>query len=296
MAMVNGGKPPATLCRVLLKLYYIWTAAVLRALGARRIRLAVGETVLLASEIGPPDAEPWVLLHGLGSTSLAWSRVLRTLRGEVRFLVPELSALGGTVTPGGGLNVADGVKALEALIDWWAPKRPVTLAGISLGGWMAVRLTLARPDLVGRLILIDAGGYRDQDWDRIQELTDVSTLAHVKRLYQALFHRTPFVLAMSRHGFLQAYSSRAVKSILESTTPEHAYGPEDLATIDKPTLIIWGEHDGLFRIEVGRAMRDHLPQARLVTLSDAGHAVHWEKPQEMTEAINGFRLDILPPQ
>lgn len=273
---------------MLLKLYYLWTAAVLRALGARRVKLRVGETVLLASEIGPRDAEPWVLLHGLGSTSLAWSRVLRSLRHEVRFLVPELSALGGTVTPGDGLDVAAGVEAVEALIDWWAPDRPVTLAGISLGGWMAVRLTLARPDLVDRLILIDAGGYRDQDWDRIQELTDVSTLAHVKRLYGALFHRTPFVLAMSQHGFLQAYSSRAVKSILESTTEDHAYGPEELSTIEQPTLLVWGEHDGLFRIEVARAMARSLRHARLVTL-DAGHAVHWEKPREMIEAIERFR-------
>lgn len=284
---------PATVRRVLLRLYYIWTAAVLRALGAQRVKLRVGRTELLASEIGPRDAEPWVLLHGLGSTSLAWSQVLRALRKEVRFLVPELSELGGTVTPGGGLNVPDGVEALEALIDWWAPGRPVTVAGNSLGGWMAVRLTLARPDLVERLVLIDAGGYRDQDWDRIEELTDVSTLAHVRRLYEALFHRTPFLLAMSLHGFLQAYSSRAVKSILRSTTEAHAYGPEELATIEQPTLLIWGEHDGLFRIEVARAMAGYLPNARLVTLPDAGHAVHWEKPEAMTEAIDAFRREGL---
>ena len=34
------------------------------------------------------------------------------------------------------------------------------------GGWIAVRLALARPDLVARLLLVVPGGYRDQDWER----------------------------------------------------------------------------------------------------------------------------------
>ena len=67
---------------------------------------------------------------------------------------------------------------------------------------MSVRLALERPDLVERLVLVDAGGYRDQDWGRIQELTDVANLSDVDRLYKALFHRTPLIFEMSRRGFL----------------------------------------------------------------------------------------------
>ena len=272
-----------------MKLFRLSTAAVLRALGARRVRIQVGRTTLLASEIGPAKGEPWLLLHGLGSTSLAWIQVIRRLRRNVRLLVPELSALGGTVSPAGGLNVPEGVEAVTALIESWSPERPVAVAGISLGGWMAVRLALERPDLVDRLVLIDAGGYRDQDWERILSLTDVDDLAGVDRLYQALFHRTPLTLELSRRGFLRAYSSPAVKHVLQSTDPRHAYGPEELATIDKPTLLIWGERDGLFQIEVAHAMKHHLPQARLVVLPDAGHAVNWESPGPLTEAIESFR-------
>lgn len=274
---------------MLLKLYLIWTAAVLRALGARRIELEVGNTTVLCYEIGPSDGEPWVLLHGLGATALAWSSAIRRLRKDVKLLVPELSGLGGTITPDGGLNVAEGVAAVKALIEWWAPGRAVTLAGISLGGWMSVRLALERPELVERLVLVDAGGYRDQDWGRIQELTDVANLDDVDRLYKALFHRTPFIFDLSRRGFLKAYSSRAVRYVLGSTTPDHTYSPEDLAVIDKPTLLIWGEYDGLFSLEVAHAMEHHLPHSRLVTLRHAGHAVHWEKPRPMAEAIDLFR-------
>jgi len=274
---------------VLLKLFFIWTAAVLRSLGARRIRHEIGDTVLYCYEIGPANGEPWVLLHGLGSTALSWTAVVRTLRHEVRILIPELSALGGTVTPGGGLNVTEGVESVKELIEWWSPERPVTLAGISLGGWMSVRLALKHPDLVAQLVLVNAGGYRDQDWGRIETLTDVSNLPDVDRIYKALFHRVPFVFRMSRAGFLRAYSSPPVRHILGATVPDHAYSPEDLAGLKKPTLLIWGEYDGLFTLATAQTMDRHLPDSRLVVLRDAAHAVHWEAPKALTRAIDQFR-------
>ena len=52
---------------------------------------------------------------------------------------------------------------------------PATVVGLSLGGWLAVRLALAEPSLVSRLILIDAGGYREQDWEAIRELVTVES-------------------------------------------------------------------------------------------------------------------------
>lgn len=274
---------------MLLRLYFLWTALVLRALGARRVRLQVGEVTVLCYEIGPEDGEPWVLLHGMGETALAWSSAVRMLCKRVRLLVPELSGLGGTVSPAGGLNVGEGVEVVKALIEWWTPGRAVTLAGISLGGWMSVRIALERPELVERLILIDAAGYRDQDWERIRALTNVSSLEDVDRLYRALFFRTPFVIQMSRRGFLRAYTSPAVRHVLDTTPPEHTYGPEDLAGIRVPTLLIWGEHDGLFQLEVAHAMEFHLAEARLVTLRQAGHAVHWERGWAMAKVIDRFR-------
>jgi pimeloyl-ACP methyl ester carboxylesterase len=44
---------------------------------------------------GKSDAEPWLLLHGMGSTSLSWGRTLGALCCDCRVWVPELSALGG---------------------------------------------------------------------------------------------------------------------------------------------------------------------------------------------------------
>jgi pimeloyl-ACP methyl ester carboxylesterase len=274
---------------VLLRLFALWTTLALRRLGARRFRREIGAVSLATYRVGPPDGEPWLLLHGLGSTALSWSALLPPLSAECRLLVPELSELGGTGAPGGALAVQEGVATLARLIAAEFPGRRVTIAGLSLGGWMAVRLALARPDLVARLVLIDAGGYRDQDWNEIERLVRIESLEGVDRLYGALFVRAPWPFRWSRRGFLAAYTSRAVTSVLGALAAADTFDERDLARLACPTALVWGERDGLFAARVGQAMAAAVPSSRFYLLPGCGHAVHWECPRAMVEAVLDFR-------
>jgi pimeloyl-ACP methyl ester carboxylesterase len=274
---------------MLLRLFNKATILYLRLLGAQRLSLRVGSVTLAYYRIGPENGEPWVLLHGLGSVAATWGPVLAALRRECRLVVPELSALGGTATPSGGMGVREGSKVVARLIEEEFGVRPVSVAGISLGGWMAVRLALERPELVARLALIDAGGYLDQDWDHILDMVTVSDLAGVDRLYTALFARTPWLMRLSRQGFLRAYTSRAVKSTLQELSEEDAYDDETLGRLRIPVALIWGERDGLFTLEIARRMAAALPQAHLEVLPECGHAIHMERPRLLVRALQGFR-------
>jgi pimeloyl-ACP methyl ester carboxylesterase len=159
---------------------------------------------------------------------------------------------------------------------------------------MAVRLALARPDLVSRLVLIDAGGYRHQDWDRVQGLVRVADLAGVERLYQAIFVRPPWILRHSKAAFLAAYTSPGVKSILDGTEEEDAFGDADLARIVVPAALIWGERDGLFPVATAEAMARALPRASLTVIPDCSHALHWDCPERLVAAIQKFRRATRP--
>jgi pimeloyl-ACP methyl ester carboxylesterase len=237
---------------VLLRLFNLAVSLYLRLLGARRRMLEIGQVSLVYYVIGPADGEPWVLLHGLGSVAAMWSPEMRRLRRSCRVLVPELSILGGTRCPGDGLAIAPALPVLAALLDRELPGRPVTLAGLSLGGWMAVRFALRHPERVARLVLIDAGGYRRQNWQRIQKLVTVDDRAGVDRLYRAMFVRIPLLLRL-------------------------------------PALVVWGEKDGLFTAATGRRIAAALPGARLEILSGCGHAPHLEQPRALLAAIERFR-------
>ncbi|MEA2599189.1 MAG: hypothetical protein QOF89_181 [Acidobacteriota bacterium] len=273
----------------LLRLLTLANGLWLRLLGARRRSLRCGEVTLAYTVVGRPDGEPWLLLHGLGSVGAGWSPVMRALRRDCRLVIPELTALGGTRAPNDCLGMRQAAEVLARLIETELGGRPVTLVGLSLGGWMAVRLALARPDLVARLVLIDAGGYRDQDWERIESQVRVDDLAGVDRLYPALFTRVPWIMRISRAAFLKAYTSAAVRNTLEGLCEADTFKAADLARLRMPTALIWGENDGLFHLETARAMAAAIPRARLDVLPGCGHALHLECPRALVAALQRFR-------
>ena len=277
---------------MLLRLFFLATLLYLKACGARRHRLQVGPVSLVYYKLGRPGKEPWLLLHGLGSVAASWAVVLRGMRRNSLLIVPELSALGGSDIPGGGLDIRASTEVLARLIDQEAGGGPVNVAGISLGGWMAVRLALERPELVSRLALINAGGYRDQDWEAIQSLVTVDDLAGVDRLYGAMFSEIPWVWQVSREGFLQAYTSKAVKNVLASLSEEDTFDAADLARIRVPVGLIWGEKDGLFKIAAARAMAAALPDVHFYPLPGSAHAVHLEHPDRLFAALQRFRREV----
>jgi pimeloyl-ACP methyl ester carboxylesterase len=297
------------LADMLLRLWACATAAFLMLAGARRRRYRDGDVSLVYYCIAPKRRpaggaaapEPWLLLHGLGSFAVTWYAVLRALRRDCRLIVPELSALGGTRAPGGALDVEQGALLAARLIELELGggggdqrQAPVTVAGLSLGGWMAVRLAIARPDLVGRLVLIDAAGYRDQDWKRIAGLVRVDDLAGVDRLYGALFRTTPGFMRRARRGFLRAYTSPGVRHVLHALRERDAYAAADLARLPMPVALVWGEHDGLFRLETARAMAAAIPGAHLQVLGNCGHAVHMECPRDLVAALERVRRELPP--
>jgi pimeloyl-ACP methyl ester carboxylesterase len=283
---------------MLMRLATLLSAVYLRVvLGARRARLSLPPVSLVYYRVGAKDGEPWVFLHGLGSIGSTWSPVVRALRRSCRILVPELSALGGTEAPDGGLGIRQGAEVVARLIEREWGGRPATVAGLSLGGWMAVRLALARPDLVSRLVLIDSAGYRDQDWERIERLVTVGDLAAVDRLYGALFVKAPWLLRVSRGTFLKAYTSPGVRKILSQTEEADAFDDRDLARLAMPVAILWGERDGLFDLKTAKAMAAAtaaIPGSTLTVIPGCGHALHLECPRRLVEALEAIRRTTPP--
>ncbi len=279
---------------MLLRFYLLASTLYLMLAGARRRILDDGEVSAVYYRIdrGGPGGEPWLLLHGLGSVAASWGRVLPGLGDHCRVILPELSALGGTRAPRGGLNVAQGARLAARLIEQELDGAPANVAGLSMGGWMAMRLAQERPDLVARLVLIDAAGYRWQDWDRIGGLVRVQDLAGVRRLYRALYHRAPWIMRHSQPAFLRAYTSPSVRNLLDVLHEDDTFRRRDLARLAMPAALIWGEHDGLFTLDTARAMAAAAHDARLYVLPGCGHAVHQECPRRLAAALRQIRHDL----
>lgn len=273
----------------------LFTRAAFGALGSRDRRLTIGNYSLRVHDLGPRDAEPWVLLHGLAATAASWLPLVPRLRRTARLLLPELSDVGGTVGPRPALAVADGAEIVHELIVRLFPGRAVTLGGTSLGGWTAIRLALAHPECVARLVLLAPGGYRDQDWERAARAVRVEGPNDVPHTLRALFARPPWPLTRFPGPIAALYGTPAVRHLLGALREEDAFGAEDLARLAMPTALLWGEDDGIFDVTVGEAMARALPAGRLYRFSGAAHLPHWEASADVAAALADFRaLHPLP--
>lgn len=266
------------------------TALTARGLKAVTVRTADGWNVKCWRG-GNPAGEPWLLLHGLGATAATYLPLLPQLQTDCHLLLPELSALGGTLGPEPAFGIPQATRALAELIEQQFSDRQVTICGISLGGWIAVRLALARPDLVARLLLVVPGGYREQDWERIGRMVRVETYRDSATIWRALFAHPPLLLRLGRPLLYLAYRSEAVRAALGTLREEDAFGDAELARLKMPVGLVWGAEDRLFLREAGERMARALPNGRFVAIAEAGHGVQWERPRKFLEAVQAFRRE-----
>lgn len=273
------------------------TAAAQRARGLRSETVEIGAWRLRVWRGGAPGGEPWLLLHGLGATSATFLPLLASLLADgCEVLLPELSSTGGTRGPRAAIGVREGVEVVGELARRELAGRPLTLGGVSLGGWIATRLAASRPGLAARLLLVVPGGYRDQDWRRIESMVRVQTLADIRAMWRALFVHPPWYLRFGHVGLFLLYRLPAVRDTLAAVREQDAFDDAELARIRIPVGLVWGERDTLFRVEVGERMRRALPRATLTVIPDAGHGVQWERPRRFAAAVEEFRrAHPLPP-
>lgn len=266
------------------------TYFLLRTFGLHRKRIDIGPWRIVVYESRPPApaAEPWILLPGLGATNVTFLPLIRTLRARTHLLAVEPSCHGGTRGPSLSWDVKTGRALLVELFDSGRLPSGATICGISLGGWMAISLALARPAQVGRLLLLCPGGYRDQDWERIARLVRADTPGERRAIWRALFARNPWWLPAGPWLLGLIYRSAAVRSALAGIRREDAFGDEHLAGLSCPVGLIWGAEDDLFRVEVGRRMAQALVHGRLWEIPGAAHAVQWERPREVIRAVEEF--------
>lgn len=262
----------------------------LRGIGCKPRHEDIDGCDLLTWEVGDEAGDPWVMLHGIGSMAAAWTVLMRDsrMRGAHRMVAPELSVLGGSKVPGGALAVADGAAVVAELIRRRFPGRRAVLVGASLGGWTALRVALDHPELVSRLVLITPGGYAEQDWERIAGLIEVGEHDDARNLVDAMFLRPPLPRSWLRRGFRVAFTSPAVTGALAKLSEADGLEDADLAHVEAPTALIWGEHDGIFHVEVAERMAKALPHSALYRIDTAAHIVQWESPKRLLAAVRDF--------
>ena len=263
-----------------------------------------GDLVVWGRPGDPPDT---LLLHGIGGMGRMWDFFADAVAGRLRLLAPDARGHGDSVKPPAGPGSyapADFVADAAAILDAFGLER-VFLVGHSMGGGHAVTFTLAHPERVRALVIIDIGPtLKPEGAERAHRLSTTRPARFANRtaterylretspgysdeIYahrlRWLFRHTP---QQEGDGYVWRSDLGALGRILAGA-PDRGRTWEQLATISAPTLVVRGTRSIYLGAATAQRMIATMPDARLVEL-DAGHNVQLDQPQELADAIVAF--------
>lgn len=230
---------------------------------------------------GPRDAPATVLVHGLGDSSHTWFRTLPYLAAAGhRVYALDLYGHGRTPLPRDRpfMRIVEHADCVGALAAEVAVDNPWSLLGHSMGGWIAAKLAARRPAGLSRLVLGAAAGLKYDGMEREAALLRVQSAADVSRLWSAACHRVPWELRILQADVAKLFAKSVVRGFMDDEDAWDLLLEDELARIDVPTTILWGEKDGLVLPELGVRLAKLVPGAALHWIRDCGHAPQLEDP------------------
>ncbi len=231
-----------------------------------------------------------VLVHGLGGDADQWAYCFEALSASHRVIALELLGFGRSDKPPITYRVAGFVEVLKGFLQALGIGR-ASLLGHSLGGWIVAAFGLQFPDMVDKLVLNDSIGI-DAGWIHPPVDLNISTHANMRRTLEAMFYNQNMVsdelvdLAYSLH--LERGDGPTIRSVLETFHVPEEKLDHSISGLRAPTLLLWGEQDGLAPLPMAKIFQRRVPWSRLEVIPECGHFPCLEKPAEFTRRVLDF--------
>jgi pimeloyl-ACP methyl ester carboxylesterase len=259
---------------------------------AAGVRLHVRDT-------GPRNAPVIIMIHGFGSSLYtwdAWANMLSTTWRVVRFDLPGFGLTGPD--PTNDYSDERSLAVLAALMDRLEIAH-ATLVGNSIGGKIAWKFAVENPARVDRLVLVSPDGFASPGFEYGKK-PDVP----------AMLRALPYVLPryLLRMSLLPAYGDAAALSDsvvdryrdmmlvpgvraamvarMEQVTVEDPVPL--LGRIEVPTLLVWGEKDGMIPFANAYDYLKAIPRSSLAALPGLGHVPQEEAPSASIAPVIRF--------
>ncbi len=249
---------------------------------------------------GSPEKPTLVIIRGLARSSRYWLDFLPRITKSFSVITLDNRGVGNTDSPYFPYSTRAMADDVAAVMDA-AKVEQAHIAGISLGGMIAMRFALNHRSRVQKLVLgcTTMGG---------REAVRISPAA-IKRLLgagglsfaDAMSYTAPIVLSEKfleeRPDVLNAWRAIAIADPVSTRAAlfqmlagaEHDVSKE-VQTITAPTLVITGDADKLISAENSVRLAAKIPRSKLVYLSGAGHDFPTEQPDNTAREIESFVL------
>ncbi len=235
--------------------------------GPRCRHIHIGSAKLYSEVIGA--GPPVILVHGLAGSTRWWSKNIGALARSHEVHCIDLVGSGRSA---GSFVLRD---AAAILAEWMqcCGLRRASVIGHSMGGHIAADLAAAHPQLVDRLVLVDAAlNFAGAPQPTAQ---DLGALSHLP------FGLLSLIVPEALKTGLPTLARAAYELVRTDMAPA-------LAKIRARTLVVWGEHDPAVPLTLGYRLASMLPGHALAVIRGAGHVPMWERPEAFNSVVTAF--------
>jgi 3-oxoadipate enol-lactonase len=259
------------------------------------MRAAARSKELYIEEHGEGDA--LLLVEGLGQAMWAWREQVPVFKERFRTITYDTRGTGRSWMPTEQYTIADLADDAAAVLRG----RAAHVVGLSMGGYVALTLAVAHPELVRSLVLVGTGAGGPNRVPRPDHVRDAFAAAMGLPPEEFGRRTMPYTFAsgwaeQNPDRFAQILAARLERPTSCETIDAHAqacYGFYaagcDVERIDAAALVIHGDEDLIVPVENGRMLAARLPKARYVELPGRGHNLPLEDP----ETFNALVLEFL---
>lgn len=256
-----------------------------------------------------------LLLHGFPEAAFAWDEVMERVAPHAACVAPNLRGYAGSSAPADRsayraqalmADIAAAIEALGAPVD--------VLVAHDWGGALAWGLAAARPDLLRRLLIVNAphpaAFLRELRTNPAQQQAsaymnflcrdDAAALLAERdfaRLWPVFGDTPPWLTPPLRDAYRSAwtqglegplnyYRASPLKPAADAAAPLHRIELADAAvTVRVPTTVLWGERDIALVPALLDGLERWVPSLRVERLPDAGHWIVHEQPARVADEI-----------
>jgi len=255
----------------------------------------------------------WVLVHGLGSYSKAYTKILSALPKHVEAYALDLPGFGNTLSNGATISMENYATVVDEFIKELGLKN-VVLMGHSMGGQIAMTAAMTNPKWLKNLILFAPAGIeqfteKDHAWfeavvteSLYLNLTDEQIRQNFNVNFYGMqlpedaeFMYQDRIKIKEDPEAYKTYCSTIVKSIKAMLS-----GPvyDEINQIKVPTLVLFGKNDLLIPnkilhpdltiAQLVETLQKDYPQTTNKLIDEAGHFIIWDQSEKVVKEIQNF--------
>ncbi|HEY0607852.1 MAG TPA: alpha/beta hydrolase [Herpetosiphonaceae bacterium] len=255
------------------------------------VRLSTGINMHYV-EKGQGNGHVLIFLHGYTDSWRSFERNLPLISKKFHVYALDQRGHGDSSRPACCYTQDDFVADVAAFMDALKIKR-ATIVGHSMGSFVAHQFAIEYPKRTERLVLIGSAPTSFGNEvilgldEAVQQLEDPIDPTFVREFQASTFYRPipPEFLDTAVSESLKLPASVWKQTLTGLLAEDHR---AQLGQIKAPTLILWGDHDGIFTLEEQQELDARIPNSTFKLYVETGHGLHVEWPQRFVNDLEAF--------